>query len=139
MKKESGFDWSVEEKQSILGNIFRPMVKIKIKTKSGDWEEFACEIDSGSPITVLNESDCEVLGYKLESGIHFKIYGVFNEFRDAYIHTLEMKIGNNIIMPKIAFTQGRNHKQLLGREDVFSNFHIDIRGKWLKSYFIKAV
>lgn len=135
--KEHGFDWGIIEKQSSIGVMFRPMMHLQIRSKFGDWKKFIGEIDSGSPVTLFNESDCEFLGYDLKNGKPFDIYGIFGDKRKAYLHDLNIKIGKDIVKSKIAFTEGPHHKQLIGRIDIFDNFEINLRGKILKSYFLK--
>ena len=34
------FDWAYVDQSSSFGNIFRPMINIQIKTKSGGWSKF---------------------------------------------------------------------------------------------------
>lgn len=137
MSKEFVFDWKPIEGKSLLGNISRPVVKMEIKAASGEWKIFYPEVDSGAVVSVFNKSDCELLGYVLTGGEYFPISGVLGESRDGYVHTLDVRIGDTIFKSRIVFTEGKNHKHLLGRVDVFDNFIITIRGRILKTIFVK--
>ena len=68
----------------------------------------AAEIDSGSPVSVFNSSDCERLGYILTDGKGIKLTSVFGtKPRKAYLHSIDMKIRHDTINARIAFTEGR--------------------------------
>ena len=80
----------------------------------GDWKIFYPEVDSGAPISVFNKDDCDVLGYSIRSGRPIYLSGVLGgDEVPAYIHIVDIKIGDETIPAKIAFTDGKKHKQLL--------------------------
>jgi hypothetical protein len=136
MSKEISFPWKLVDSSS-LGNILRPIALVECRAQSGEWKTFYPEVDSGSPISVFNASDCELLGYMLDNGRPFKLTGVFGDSRRAYIHDIETKIGEDVTTSRIAFTEGENHKQLLGRIDIFDKFRICLRGKVSQTSFLK--
>jgi hypothetical protein len=135
--KELVFAWKQVRGKSAFGKISRPIALVQIKAKSGDWKIFYPEVDSGSPITVFTESDCDRLGFTLEEGKPVTLGGVLGGSRSAYVHELEMKIGDEVLKSRIAFTTGIAHKQLLGRIDVFDSFGIGLHGKHLQTIFVK--
>jgi hypothetical protein len=134
---ETQFDWIPVTERTVLGPIYRPIALIEIKASAGDWKVFYPEVDSGSPITILNESDCARLGLTLANDHPITLGGVFGGPRPAFIHSLPMRIGNDVITARVAFTAGPNHKQLLGRVDVFDNFRISLRGRALKTGLLR--
>jgi len=136
MSQESIFDWKLFHSPT-FGNTSHPVASVEIKSISGEWEIFYPEVDSGAIISVFNESDCELLGLGLKDGKYFEISGVLGGKTPAYIHEVDVKIGMNTIKSKVAFTEGKSHKQLLGRIDVFNNFQILFKGKSLQTYFTK--
>jgi len=136
MSSEISFDWK-PIKSKTFGDVARPIALIELKSNLGDWKIFYPEVDSGAIVSVFNSSDCKFLGYDLKKGLRFELSGVFGSNRMAYLHEIEMKIGKEITKTRIAFTEGENHKQLLGRIDVFNNFQICFRGKLLKTNMIK--
>jgi hypothetical protein len=112
-----------------FGRIYRPVVLVEVKSRSGEWKPFYPEVDSGALISVFNKSDCAFLGYILNEGTPFTLTGVLGGSTQSYIHQIELRIGNEIVISRIAFTDGKNHKQLLGRIDVFNKFRICFIGK----------
>lgn len=135
--REIIFNWKPVQEKSAFGNISRPIALVQIRAKSRDWKIFYPEIDSGSPITVLTESDCALLGLKLSEGKLVTLGGALGGSRPAYIHEVEMKIGDQVLKTRVAFTTGKAHKQLLGRIDVFDNFRITLRGRFLQTAFVR--
>lgn len=136
MSHESIFDWKIFRSPT-FGNTSLPVASVEIRSILGEWELFYPEVDSGAIISVFNESDCDLLGLRLEDGQYFEISGVLGGRTPAYIHEVDMRIGRNIIKSKVAFTKGKSHKQLLGRLGVFNNFQILFKGKSLQTHFIK--
>ncbi len=137
MSQESAFEWKPVEGKSAFGNITRPMALLEIKVNDGEWKPFYAEVDSGSPITVFNESDSERLGIELEKGRPVTLRGVLGGKCLAYVHEVEMRIGKEEIRAKVAFTEGPNHKQLLGRIDVFDGFRVCLSGKAQRTSFLR--
>lgn len=46
-----------------------------------------------------------------------------------------MRIGEEVITARVAFSDSDTHRLLLGRVDVFDSFEIDLRGKTLDTFF----
>jgi hypothetical protein len=107
-----------------FGKVFRPIALVEMQSYVGEWKVFYPEIDSGAIITVLNKSDCALLGYELTDGDHFLLSGVLGGETPAYIHTVGIRIGEETFPARVAFTDGKNHKQLLGRLDIFNKFQM---------------
>jgi hypothetical protein len=130
------YDWMPIDSPT-FGRIYRPIVLVEVRSRSGEWKSFYLEVDSGAPISVLNKSDCVFLGYRLDEGTPFALKGVLGGSTQSYIHQIELKIGNENVIARIAFTDGKNHKQLLGRIDVFNKFRICFTDKGSKTSFLK--
>jgi hypothetical protein len=135
LSSEIIFEWKPFDSPT-FGRIYRPVALVEVRSESGEWKIFYPEVDSGSPISVFNKSDCDFLGYILDKGKSFCLTGVLGGSTPAYIHETEIKIGNEIIHAKIAFTDGKNHKQLIGRIDIFDKFQISF-SKGSRTSFIK--
>ena len=130
------YDW-LPINSPTFGKVYSPIIPLEVQASNGDWKVFYPEVDSGAIISVFNKYDCEFLGYELGVGKQFSLKGVLGDAASSYIHNLNLKIGNNIIQARIAFTDGKNHKQLLGRVDIFDKFHICLNGRNLKTEIIK--
>ncbi len=130
------FDWAPRQSKA-FGTIHVPTIPIQLRSILGEWKTFYPLVDSGAFVSVFNEDDCKVLGYDIKSGIQIDIAGVFGESRIAYLHEIELKIDNDIIKSKIAFTEGKPHQQLLGRINFFENFEVCFSGKSLKTNILR--
>jgi len=137
VSNEFVFNWKPVEEASIIKNLFRPVMDVELKSQYGEWKKFYPELDSGASLSVFNESDCDFLGYTLTKGTFFNLHGVLGGSTPSYLHEIEMKIGSEIFKSRIAFTKGKNHKQLIGRTDIFDYFQICLRGKVLQTSFVK--
>jgi hypothetical protein len=133
------FPWKILTNSS-LGNVARPVALVELRANSGEWKSFEMRIDSASPITLLNESDCELLGYPLKDSSDdkpTKIMSVVSGHWDVHVRTLEMRIGDENLSARIGFTLGDDHERLLGRLDVFDVFRISFSGKNLRTSFVR--
>lgn len=137
LSQHNCYDWQPIQSPT-FGQVLRPIVPIEIRAKSGEWKIFYPEVDSGAVISVFNKSDCELLGLKLTDGKHFELKGALSGSTPAYIHDVEMILANEAILSRVAFTDAKNHKQLLGRIDIFNKFLFSLGGKSLKTWVAKA-
>ena len=94
-------------------------------------------VDSGAIISVFAESDCKRLGLELTRGTPFTIGGILGGSFETWIHTVDMQIGGHPFKGRVAFSQGKNHKAILGRLDVFGYFQVILRQKLLQSTLLK--
>lgn len=138
MSKTDGARFGWEEFDSpTFGKAHLPIALAEIKSVQGDWDIFYPIVDSGAIISVFTESDCKRLGYELTEGALFTLTGIIGGSCQAYIHEVEMKLGQLSFKARVAFTQGKRHRAVLGRLDVFGNFQIALRQKLLETRFIR--
>ena len=97
MSNEFVFNWKLVEEESIIKDLHRPVINVELKSQSDEWKIFYPEVDSGAPMSVFNESDCELLGYKLTDGISFDLHGILGGSTPSYLHKIKMKIGDELI------------------------------------------
>ena len=134
MSSPPTFAWAPLQSDK-FGLQHRAIAMVEIKNPQGDWKIFYPEVDSGAIISVFSESDCRRLGMELKNDDDFVLRGVLGDSCPAYVHRVELKIGNLELRPRIAFTEGRKHKALLGRLDVFEKFKITFRQRLLQTEF----
>ncbi len=130
------FRWKVGYSK-YFGTVAKPIANVFLKTASNEWREFFVDVDSGASVTVLNKSDCELLGYSLTSGQFCELEGAGGNKIPTYVHTIEMRIGTDIVQARIAFSMVPLRDLYLGRVDVFTSFQINLRGKELDTSFVK--
>ena len=49
-------------------SVFRPWVRIHLQGADDNWSAFQLYADAGADITLLRPTDCQILGYQLETG-----------------------------------------------------------------------
>lgn len=123
MPNENIFKWKPVISKK-FGKILLPAASIDIKSKDGEWKTFFPEIDTGAVVSVFSFYDCERLGYTLTEGEWFDLKGGLGGDYPAYIHELQLKMGNDEFKARIDFTEKKHNKQYLGIVDIFDKFHI---------------
>jgi hypothetical protein len=125
----TSFKWR-EEASQIFGVIKRPIAQTYIKDTKGNWRAITLYIDSGADVTILSRSFGELLGFKVKSGrpAEFKGFGA-NKIH-AYLHDMEIKIGNNSVKTKVAVCDSDDSVNVLGRYGIFDRYVISfLNGK----------
>lgn len=138
--KGVSFNWVKAYSNCFQKELAQPIANVFLKTISGEWQEFFPLVDSGALVTIFNKSDCCILGYELEKGKKCELNSANGQPIICYIHTVEMKIGEEVIQARVAFSEGDNMgKGFLGRVDVFDTFKVAFRGKITSTHFTKDV
>jgi hypothetical protein len=132
----SRFDWKYGSSKC-FGTVTKPIARVFLKKSSGEWLEYWPDVDSGAIISLFNKGDCELLGYKLKDGDFCELIGVGGCKVPSYVHSIDMRIAEDVFRAKVAFSDTANHPLLLGRLDVFSKFEIDLRGRTLDTYIAR--
>lgn len=104
--------------------VFRPGVAIDIQGTDGQWYSFKAYADAGADITLLRKSDCEILGYPLETGELRYMGGVCTGLIETYLHRVQVKLGTEEFPCTVAFAEREEVPCLLGRADIFQRFRV---------------
>jgi len=116
------------EKSKLFGEIYRPVIKFQIKTKSG-WIPILAYIDSGADVTLLPMSFIKAFEIKIEEENIKEIRGIGEGKISVIIKEVKMKISDKIFDAKVAIALIEDVPYLLGREDVFDHFEVCFRQK----------
>ncbi len=108
-----------------FGTVQVPIVEVEIKSLTGQFFPFALCVDSGAVVSLLPRSAADVLGLDPSGGRPIQL-GIVSEHRiDAWIHELDVRIGD---MPPMtvpfAVAVHDNVPALLGRMGVFDRLEI---------------
>jgi len=106
------------------GIVHRPVVLLYLKSKEKGWFAFRAYVDSGADISLFMRGDSRLLGLDLYEGEYRPIVGIGKILIPAYMHNVEVRIGETIFKANIAFADSDEVPRLLGRMDVFKNFKI---------------
>ncbi len=123
MKKEYTFPYK-KEFSKLLGEIYRPVVEVHLRSKEGEWFKVFPYADSGADITLSPRSVCKILGLNLKDGKRSSIAGIGGRSLAVYLHKIKMRIGDKEIVVRVGFTQRENVPYLLGRLDILDHFNI---------------
>ena len=131
------FAWREELSES-FGKIKRPIAEVYIKDEKGNWRALTMYIDSGADASVLNRSIGELFGHNIEKGKRIRMKGFGEEEIVAFVHTMEIKIGNHEIEAKVVVAENDKVPNVLGRTDIFNIFEIQFKNQKECTRFIKT-
>ncbi|MBI5765083.1 MAG: aspartyl protease family protein [Planctomycetes bacterium] len=110
-----------------FGDEWIPCVDLSLKSATGRWRDIAVHIDTGAVVSVLRSSVAEMLGISVTNGEQVDLSGIGAPARHYYLHVCTARIGN---LPefkmRIAFSDGMDVPNLLGRLDVLDRFHLTL-------------
>lgn len=130
------FAWREELSES-FGKVKRPIAGVSIKAKDGKWHALTMYIDSGADASVLSRSFGELFGHNVKQGQRIRMKGFGEEEIIAYVHTMDIKIGEHAIEAKVAVAENNNVPNVLGRKDIFDLFEIQFKNTRKLTRFIR--
>jgi hypothetical protein len=118
-----------------LETVNRPKIPVFLCSAKKEWHAFRVYVDSGADLSLFTRDDAELLGLNLKEGKFKPIIGIGRTLIPAYVHTVEMKIGDSSLKAETAFADSDEIPRLLGRRDIFTNFKITFCEKDLEIIF----
>jgi hypothetical protein len=121
--------------------IKEPQGIVRLKTSIGQWSpQIQVLVDTGATISVFTKSWCDAIGIELKNTDHCASLGTAGGSKLlVYIHTVDMRIGNEVLSNiHVGFQEGEG-TSLLGRIDVFDVFEVNFRLKPLEVEFIREL
>ena len=128
-----GFRLSLKEKKIIS---FPAVTVSLIKRDSKEEFSFLVLIDSGAEVSLFTKSDSQLLGIPLDKGEKIEIGSASGDKFSAFLHPVILKIGNERLKIKVAFSEKDNVPRILGRNPAFSYFFIIFDNKNQNTIFI---
>ena len=128
-----GFRLSLKEKKIIS---FPAVTVSLIKRDSKEEFSFLVLIDSGAEVSLFTKSDSQLLGIPLDKGEKIEIGSVSGDKFSAFLHPVILKIGDERLKIKVAFSEKDNVPRILGRNPAFSYFFIIFDNKNQNTIFI---
>lgn len=115
---------------------FFPAITAIFSGKNGNKISTLLVIDSGADITLLSKSDAGSLGIDLEKGKEISVRGIYPKLVSAFLHQVEIKIGNFEFEIPVLFSTSNETPRILGREGIFEKFFILFDEKGRQTIFI---
>lgn len=128
-----GFRLSLKEKKIIS---FPAVTVSLIKRDSKEEFSFLVLIDSGAEVSLFTKSDSQLLGIPLDKGEKIEIGSASGDKFSAFLHPVILKIGDERLKIKVAFSEKDNVPRILGRNPAFSYFFIIFDNKNQNTIFI---
>ena len=128
-----GFRLSLKEKKMIS---FPAVAVSLIKRDSEEEFSFLVLIDSGAEVSLFTKSDSQLLGIPLDKGEKIEIGSASGDKFSAFLHPVILKIGDERLKIKVAFSEKDNVPRILGRNPAFSYFFIIFDNKNQNTIFI---
>lgn len=109
----------------------RPIVRLELQTKAGDYKLTSAYVDSGASYSIFHTSIAKLLGIKNVKGGKLLFFKVGNgEEIPGYIHQIPVKFAGKEFTANLAFsTELGIISNLLGLESFFERFCICFNAK----------
>ena len=120
--KRYTFKYSPEP--SRRGVVYRPIAHVYLQSKEGMWYLFYPYVDSGADTSLFPRADASLIKLNLHEGEYSPVVGVGRILMPAYIHKVNMRIGETVFDAEVAFADSDEVPRLLGRKGVFERFRI---------------
>ena len=126
----SYIDFPVKANSSVHRNtiISRPIIPLTILYKNR-FVQYQALLDTGADYNVFHSDIATYLGIILTKGSLIKISGIGGETIKGYKHSLEIRVGKNIIKTMIVFSKQipSNAIAVLGNQGFFFFFRVTFR------------
>jgi predicted aspartyl protease len=130
------FAWRKDLSQA-FGTITRPVASVYIKADDGQWHALTMLIDSGADASVMSRSFGELFGHNIKKGRKVPMKGFGEQVVIAYVHTMEIKIGEHVVKADVLVADSNKVPNVLGRKDVFDLFEIQFKNTSKTTRFIR--
>lgn len=118
--------------------VHRPVADVEFKAENGDWIEDHLYIDSGADITLVPLSFGKLLGFDIIKEEIVELYGVGGRGIPVIFNQIDVRIGNYEFKMRVAWALIEEVPPLLGRLDIFDNFHINFKQDERVIEFVKV-
>ena len=118
------FVFKYRKEETKKGVIYRPVVKVSLRSSDGHWYMFTAYVDSGADVSILPKGDAELLGVNLYEGELWRLTGIGRVIVLAYLHEVMVKIGALEFPARIAFADLNEVPRIVGRLDIFRKFKV---------------
>jgi hypothetical protein len=130
------YRWHEETSES-FGLLKRPVAEIHIKDCYDIWRAITMYIDSGADVSIMMRSFGELFGHDVKKGKKIRLKGVGPAHINAYIHKMEMLIGEDTVSVEVAIAEDDMVPNILGRKHIFDLFEITFNNKEQHTSFMK--
>lgn len=131
------YQWHDEASES-FGVVKRPVAEVHIRDKNGIWRALTMYIDSGADVSIMMKSFGELFGHDVRKGRKIRLKGIGPIHIIAYVHKMDMLIGNHESNIEVAIAENDEVPNILGRRTLFDAFEIQFKNKKQQTWFLKS-
>lgn len=113
------------QKSKAFGTVARPIVRVTLRSRSGELFDITALVDSGADVSLFSPSVARILGIKIGRGKRRTFHGLGGTI-DAYVHRLTLGLGGMTVHARVGFSRDEI-PNILGRLDVLRNSSIILR------------
>jgi hypothetical protein len=126
-----------EEISETFGSIRRPVAEVHLRDAKSNWHALTMYIDSGADVSIISKSFGELFGYNLKKGRKIKLKGIGPMHIIAYLHKMDLLIGQHEIRIDVAIADNDDVPNVLGRRTLFDLFEIQFKNLKQQTWFLK--
>ena len=128
-----GFRLSLKEKKIVSF----PALTVGLTKRNSKGEfSFLVLIDSGAEVPLFTKSDAQLLKIHFDKRERVEVGSVSGDKFPAFLHPVILRIGDERLKIKVAFSERDNTPRILGRNPAFSHFFVIFDNKNQKTIFI---
>lgn len=116
-----------KEQGTVEKIVYRPVADVEFQSKDGSWIEVHPYIDSGADITLIPLSFGRLLGFEVDEEKIKQLKGIGGDTIPVDFKIVPIKIGNHVFNITAAWSLKEDVPSILGRKDIFDNFHINFK------------
>ena len=113
------------QRSEAFGIVARPIVRITLRSRSGEPFDITALVDSGADVSMFAPSVARIMGIQIAYGKRRTFHGLGGRI-DAYLHRVDLQLGGMRIQARVAFPTVEV-PNILGRLDLFRNSSIILR------------
>ena len=129
------FIFKYRKEETRKGAVYRPIVKVGLKSADGHWYTLTAYVDSGADASMLPKGDAELLGINVHEGKYWPLMGIGRATIPAYLHEATAKIGTLEFPAHVAFADLNEVPRIVGRLDIFRKFKVTFDEQNLETIF----
>ncbi len=110
------------QKSEAFGTVARPLARVTLRSLSGEMFDITALVDSGADVSLFSPSVARILGVAIRRGKPKIFHGLGGKIT-AYVHRIELQLGNVTLSARVAFSEVEV-PNILGRLDVLKESSI---------------
>ncbi len=113
------------QRSEAFGIVARPIVRVTLRTRSGENFDITALVDSGADVSMFSPSVARIMGIEIIRGKRRTFHGLGGEIH-VYLHRVNLQLGGMEIQARVVFPT-IEVPNILGRLDLLRNSSLIMR------------